>query len=75
MAANWGGTLADISAAYFAQRFKKKAPVLLVVLLFPVAAAAALYSLPREGNNQELLAVYFILQVFQPITPLLFSWT
>lgn len=67
--------LTDRSAAYFAQRYKKKAPVLLVVLLFPVAAAAALYTIPRDGTtNQELLAVYFILQIFQPLTPLLFSW-
>jgi hypothetical protein len=42
--------------------------------MFPVAAAAALYTLPREGNNQELMAVYFILQCFQPLTPILFSW-
>lgn len=33
-----------------------------------MAAAAALYTLPRADNNQELLAVYFILQIFQPLT-------
>lgn len=63
------------SAAFFAQKYKRKSFVLLGVLVFPVAAAAALYTLPRDtGNNQELLAVYFILQIFQPLTPIVFSW-
>ena len=63
-----------VSAAYFVQQYKRKAPVLLVILMFPVAAAAALYALPRD-NNQALMAVYFILQIFQPLTPIVFSWT
>jgi len=63
-----------VSAAYFVQQYKRKAPVLLVILCFPVAAAAALYALPRD-NNQALMAVYFILQIFQPLTPIVFSWT
>jgi hypothetical protein len=51
-------------------------PVLLGVTCFPLAAAAALYALPRgDEYKSQLLAVYFILQVFQPVTPVLFSWT
>jgi hypothetical protein len=54
---------------------KRKTPVLLVALLFPLAGAASLYALPRGPEHKsELLAVYFILQVFQCITPLIFSW-
>jgi cytochrome bd-type quinol oxidase subunit 1 len=68
------GIIANLIAAYFVQQYKRKAPVLLAVLIFPVAAAAALYTLPRADNNQELMAVYFILQIFQPLTPILFSW-
>jgi hypothetical protein len=53
--------------------------VLLVILIFPIAAAATLYAMPRDPDdfelNRQLLAVYFILQIFQPITPILFSWT
>lgn len=91
----------NLLAAYFVQKFKRKAPVLLVILVFPIAAAATLYAMPRDADdfelNRQLLAVYFILQVslrmrlpirpieiafrqltsqiFQPITPILFSWT
>lgn len=54
---------------------KRKTPVLLVAVLFPLAGAAALFALPRGPEHKsELLAVYFILQVFQCITPLVFSW-
>jgi hypothetical protein len=64
------------SAAYCAQRFKVKGPVILGILIFPVAAAAALFALPRgPAYTNRLLAVYFILQIFQPLTPLIFSWT
>lgn len=73
------GIVANLIAAYFAQKYKRKAPVILGVLLVPVAAAAALYAMPREeGNielNRQLLAIYFILQIFQPLTPVVFSWT
>lgn len=49
--------------------------MLLGILIFPVAAAASLYTIPRsDDNNQALLAVYFILQIFQPLTPICFSW-
>lgn len=49
---------------------------MLCVLVFPVAAAAALYSVePTDENTQAQLAIYFILQVFQPLTPIIFSWT
>jgi uncharacterized membrane protein YciS (DUF1049 family) len=54
---------------------KRKTPVLLVAIMFPLAAAAALYALPRGAEyKSELLAVYFILQVYQCITPIVFSW-
>ena len=63
------------SAAYAAQRFKVKGPVILGILIFPVAAAAALYAMPRgQQYTNQLLAIYFILQIFQPLTPLIFSW-
>jgi uncharacterized membrane protein YciS (DUF1049 family) len=43
--------------------------------MFPLAGAASLYALPQGPEHKsELLAVFFILQVFQCITPLIFSW-
>ena len=64
-----------ISSATAVVYSKRKTPVLLVALLFPLAGAASLYALPRGPEHKsELLAVYFILQVFQCITPLIFSW-
>lgn len=66
--------LLDSSAAAVT-RFKYKAPILLIVLCFPLAAAAALYALPRgDEYKSKLLAVYFILQVFQCVSPIVFSW-
>lgn len=63
------------SAAYFVQHTKRKSPILLGIICFPVAAAAALYALPRgDEYRRQLLAVYFILQIFQPLTPIIFSW-
>jgi len=66
----------NILAAYLVTISKRKMPVLLGVTCFPLAAAAALYALPRGAEyRSQLLAVYFILQIFQPVTPILFSWT
>lgn len=54
---------------------KRKMPTLLGASIFPLAAAAALYAMPRGTQyKQQLLAVYFILQVFQCITAIIFSW-
>ena len=73
------GIVANLLAAFVAIKLKRKGPVILGLLCFPVAAAAALYALPRNSAdldlNRRLLAVYFILQIFQPLTPLIFSWT
>lgn len=64
------------SAAYAAQYFRKESPVIAGVLIFPVAAAAALWILPKTKDYASSnLAVYFILQGFQPLTPLVFTWT
>lgn len=64
------------SSAILIQYTKRKSPVLLGAAVFPLAAAAALYAMPRGPQyKSELLAVYFILQVFQCITAIIFSWT
>lgn len=66
----------NILAAYVVTITKRKMPVLLGVTCFPLAAAAALYALPRgDEYRSQLLAVYFLLQCFQPVTPVIFSWT
>lgn len=66
----------NIFAAYIVTITKRKLPVLLGVTCFPLGAAAALYAMPRgDEYRSQLLAVYFILQCFQPVTPVLFSWT
>ena len=67
----------NIVTAYLVMISKRKSPILFVASLFPLAAAVGLYKLPRTGthtNNQSLLAVYFILQVYQCITPIIFTW-
>ncbi|RSH80114.1 hypothetical protein EHS25_007316 [Saitozyma podzolica] len=70
------GIVSNILSALLVQYTKRKSPVLLGVTVFPLAAAAALYALPRGPQyKSELLAVYFILQVFQCITAIIFSWT
>jgi predicted MFS family arabinose efflux permease len=70
------GIVANIIAAYAVQNTKRKSPIILGILVFPIAGAAGLYAIPREARyNNALLAVYFILQIFQPITPVIFSWT
>ena len=69
------GIFANIVSALAMTYTKTKAPVLFVVSLFPLAAAAAFYVLPRGAQYKTpLLTVYFILQVFQCITAVIFSW-
>lgn len=70
------GIVSNLISAFAITKTKYKTPVLFIVSLFPLAAAVALYELPR-GNayKHELLAVYFILTVYQCITPIIFSWT
>jgi predicted MFS family arabinose efflux permease len=68
--------VSNIIAAYAVQKFKRKSPIMLIIMAFPIAGAAALYALPRTAENQKsLLAVYFIFQIYQPITPIIMSWT
>jgi MFS family permease len=67
---------ANLITAYVVQKTKYKAPVLLVVTLFPLAAAAALFAMPRGAQyTNKLLGVYYVLQIFAPITSLIFTWT
>ena len=71
------GIASNVITAYLVQTTKRKAPVLFVVSLFPLAGAIGLYKIQPTGtaqNNHSLLAVYFILQVFQCITPIIFTW-
>jgi hypothetical protein len=69
------GIVANITTAWIVTITTRKSPVLLGVCMFPLAAAAAMYALPRGAEHrQQLLAVYFILQVYQSITPVIFSW-
>jgi len=69
------GIVANIITAWLVTITTRKSPVLIGVCMFPLAAAAAMYALPRgPEHRQQLLAVYFILQVYQSITPVIFSW-
>ncbi|WWD17737.1 hypothetical protein CI109_102178 [Kwoniella shandongensis] len=72
------GAIAIVSnmlSAYAVMHFKRKSIVLFVVSLFPLAGASALYALPHTTENKHtLLAVYFILQVYNCVTSLIFSW-
>ncbi|RSH85337.1 hypothetical protein EHS25_004733 [Saitozyma podzolica] len=69
------GIVSNILSAILIQYTKRKSPVLLGAAAFPLAAAAALYAMPRGTQyKSQLLAVYFILQVFQCITAIIFSW-
>ncbi|WWC88220.1 uncharacterized protein L201_003125 [Kwoniella dendrophila CBS 6074] len=69
------GIASNILSALAVVYLKRKLPVLLVASAFPLAAAAALYTLPRGTQHKsQLLGVYFILQVYQCISPLIFSW-
>lgn len=67
--------VSNIVAALIIMKIKYKSPVLFVVSLFPLAGAAGLWTLPHdESHKRSLLAVYFILNVYQCITPIVFSW-
>ena len=69
------GIVTLMITAFVITKTKLKSPVLFVVSLFPLAAAIALDLLPRgAAHKHKLLTVYFILQVFQCITPILFTW-
>nr|XP_019050758.1 hypothetical protein I302_01200 [Kwoniella bestiolae CBS 10118]OCF29688.1 hypothetical protein I302_01200 [Kwoniella bestiolae CBS 10118] len=69
------GIVSNILSALAVTYTKRKFPVLLVASAFPLAAAAALYTLPRGAEHKsQLLGVYFILQVYQCISPIFFSW-
>ncbi len=70
--------VSNIITAYLIQITKVKSPILFTVSLFPLAGAIGLYTIKHTGtaqNNRSLLAVYFILQVFQCITPIIFTWS
>lgn len=67
--------VSNIATALIIQYTKYKAPVVFTASLFPLAGAAALFTIPHTTENKsKLLAVYFILQVFQCITPIVYSW-
>ncbi|WOO82425.1 putative transporter [Vanrija pseudolonga] len=67
--------VSNITTALIIQHTKYKAPVVFVASLFPLAGAAALFTLPHTTDHKsKLLAVYFILQVYQCITPIVYSW-
>ncbi len=67
--------VSNLITAVCMQQFKMKSPVAFVASLFPLAGAAALYALPRGAEyRSQLLAVYFILQVYGCITSVIFSW-
>ncbi|WWC96612.1 hypothetical protein V866_003482 [Kwoniella sp. B9012] len=69
------GIVSNILSALAVTYTKRKFPVLLVASAFPLAAAAALFALPRGAEHKsKLLGVYFILQVYQCISPIFFSW-
>ncbi|ORY27751.1 major facilitator superfamily domain-containing protein [Naematelia encephala] len=69
------GIAVNILSALAMQYSKLKSPTLLIAAAFPLAAAAALYALPRGIQyKHELLAVFFLLQVYQCITAIVFSW-
>ncbi|WRT66019.1 uncharacterized protein IL334_002970 [Kwoniella shivajii] len=69
------GIVSNILSAVAVTYSKRKLPILLITSAFPLAAAAALYTLPRGVEHKStLLGVYFILQVYQCITPMFFSW-
>ncbi|KAK8866061.1 hypothetical protein IAR55_001212 [Kwoniella newhampshirensis] len=67
--------VSNVLSAYAVMHFQRKSIILFVVSLFPLGGAAALYALPHTTENKhKLLAVYFILQVYNCVTGLIFSW-
>lgn len=60
--------VSNLLAAFIIMKIKYKSPVLFVVSLFPLAGAAGLWALPHDPSHKSsLLAVYFILNVYQAI--------
>ncbi|WVQ82643.1 hypothetical protein IAT38_004775 [Cryptococcus sp. DSM 104549] len=68
--------VSNLLSAWAITHFQIKSVVLFIVSLFPLAGAAGLYALPHTAENQKkLLAIYFILQVYQSVTGVIFSWS
>lgn len=62
-------------ASYAAYKFKRKAPVLLVLMIPVVAGLAILYALPRtSANTAPNLVAYYLLAFLFGGNPILITW-
>ncbi|OTB00631.1 hypothetical protein M426DRAFT_15316 [Hypoxylon sp. CI-4A] len=67
--------VATIGAALLAERIKMKGPVIACLCLPPIAGCAMLMMIPRDESHQAALLVgYYLMSIYQSITPLIYSW-
>ncbi|KAK4688417.1 MFS transporter, ACS family, allantoate permease, partial [Tremellales sp. Uapishka_1] len=70
------GIASNLLSAWAITYFKIKSVVFFIVCLFPLAGAGALFALPRgKAHTQSLLGAYFVLNCYQCITAIIFSWS
>ncbi|KAL5113431.1 hypothetical protein ACEQ8H_008699 [Pleosporales sp. CAS-2024a] len=67
--------LSILAASYFAYRFKRKSPFLLVLVAIVLVGIALMVALPKtKANKAGLLVGYYLLAFVYAMNPLLLSW-
>ncbi|WWC87433.1 uncharacterized protein L201_002322 [Kwoniella dendrophila CBS 6074] len=62
-----------IDGTWVMNRIRLRFPVVAFFTLFPIAGAAALLYVPRT-NPHALLGAYFVIMLYTPLQPLVYSW-
>ncbi|KAH7102698.1 MFS general substrate transporter [Auriculariales sp. MPI-PUGE-AT-0066] len=67
--------IVTLLSAVISMRLKLKSPVIIVLTLFPIGGASALYALGRGPElRNTLLGCYYITAFFTGLQPMLYSW-
>jgi hypothetical protein len=68
--------VSTLGGAYLATRWKKKAPILILLCIPPIIGCVILLAVGREKQHRaELLVGYYLISVYPGISPLIYSWS
>jgi hypothetical protein len=68
--------ISTLGGAYLATRWKKKAPILILLCIPPIVGCVILLAVGREKQHRaELLVGYYLISVYPGISPLIYSWS
>ncbi|WRT65301.1 uncharacterized protein IL334_002244 [Kwoniella shivajii] len=62
-----------IAGTWVMNKIRLRSPVVAVFVLFPIAGAASLLYIPRT-NAHALLGAYYVIMLYTPLQPLVYSW-